>query len=143
MNDFSIKQAVEELIPFNQFMGIICEKAESGFARLRLPYRPEFIGNPRKQALHGGVLSMFVDTCAGTAVWSSCKTTDNIATIDMRVDYLRPVPPEDIIAEADVRLCGNRVANAHVVVFAASKPEKILAEGRCVYNIQRIRKKSD
>lgn len=128
---------LEQEIPFNKFMGLRVELAENGLARLFLPYRPEFTGDARRPALHGGILSTLIDTCGGVAVWTLCKVDDRIATIDMRVDYLRPAPQADLIAEAKVRLMGNRVGNAQTRIFRREEPDKIIAEGRAVYNIRR------
>ena len=133
----NIKEAVEEGIPFDKFLGVKVEHIEHGYAKLRLPFRPEFIGDPRRPALHGGVISMLIDTCGGTAVWASGDVEDRISTIDMRVDYLRPAGPEDLIAEARVKLLGNRVGNTSVIVYSASDPELIVAEGRAVYNVRK------
>ncbi|WP_320169584.1 PaaI family thioesterase [Maridesulfovibrio sp.] len=132
-----IKNVIEEKIPFDNFLGLKVECAGKNYARLRLPFRQEFIGDPRRPALHGGVISMLIDTCGGTAVWASGEINDRVATIDLRVDYLRPAPPEDIIAEARVKLLGNRVGNTQIIVFAASEPEVIIAEGRAVYNVRK------
>lgn len=132
-----IRHVIEQEIPFDRFLGLLVEEVRPGHARLRLPYRPEFIGDPRRPALHGGVISMLVDTCGGTAVWASCAVKDRVATIDMRVDYLRPADPADLIAVGEVKLLGNRVANAIVQVFSATNPELVIAEGRGVYNIRK------
>ena len=128
---------LEQEIPFNRHLGIRVEQAENGFARLFLPYRPEFTGDSRRPALHGGILSTLIDTCGGIAVWSCCRLQDRIATIDLRVDYLRPAPQADLLAEARVRLLGNRVGNVQTSVFTRKSPDKIIAEGRAVYNIRR------
>lgn len=128
---------LEQEIPFNRHLGIRVEQAENGFARLFLPYKPEFTGDSRRPALHGGILSTLIDTCGGIAVWSCCRLEDRIATIDMRVDYLRPAPQADLLAEARVRLLGNRVGNVQTSVFTRESPDKIIAEGRAVYNIRR------
>ncbi len=130
---------LEEEIPFNKFLGIRVENAENGFARLFLPYKPQFTGDARRPALHGGILSTLIDTCGGVAVWTCCQLDDRIATIDMRVDYLRPAPQADLLAESRVRLMGNRVGNVQTVVFARESPEDIIAEGRAVYNVRRHR----
>ncbi|MGE4293179.1 MAG: PaaI family thioesterase [Desulfovibrio sp.] len=124
-------------IPFHVLLGLRVEEIREGYARLRLPFRPEFIGDARRPALHGGLLSTLVDTCGGIAVWASGEPGDRVATIDLRVDYLRPAPAKDLLAEAQVRLMGNRVGNASVVIFAADDPETPLVEGRGVYNVRR------
>ncbi len=139
MQGINMQEVIEEGIPFDKFLGLKVEHIEHGFAKLRLPFREEFIGDPRRPALHGGVISMLIDTCGGSAVWASGNVEDRVATIDMRVDYLRPAGPEDLIAEARVRLLGSRVGNAQVIVYSASDPELIVAEGRAVYNVRKVK----
>ena len=108
-----------------------------GRVKLCIPFKPELVGDPRRPALHGGVLSTLVDVTGGFAVWTSCHLEDRIATIDLSVDYLRPAGAKDLFAEAEVRLLGNRVGNASVVLWSADEPEKHVAVGRAVYNIRR------
>ena len=133
----ALKRLVEEGLPFHKHLGILAEEFREGYARLRIPFRPELVGDPRRPALHGGVMSALADVCGGFAVWTSCRLEDRIATIDLGVDYLRPAPDRDLMAEATVRLLGNRVGNAHVVIYSAGEPEKHVAVGRAVYNIRR------
>jgi len=78
-----------------------------------------------------------VDVCAGFAVWTCCRLEDRIATIDLSVDYLRPALDRDLFAEATVRLLGNRVGNAHAVLWSEGAPDEHVAVGRAVYNIRR------
>jgi acyl-coenzyme A thioesterase PaaI-like protein len=53
------------------------------------------------------------------------------------VDYLRPATAKDLYAEATVRRLGNRVGNAHVVLWSVGDPDRHVAVGRAVYNIRR------
>jgi len=134
----SLRRFIEESIPFNVFLGLRLERIETGFARMQLPYRPEFVGDVRRPALHGGILSTLIDTCGGVAAWSHCSSDDRIATVDMRVDYLLPAPPADLAVEARVERLGNRVAVVSSVVHeAGDTARKAIAVGRAVYNIRR------
>ncbi len=142
LSNASLINFLEHKIPFNRYLGIKVETAANGSARLFLPYRPEFTGDARRPALHGGILSTLIDTCGGMAVWTCCRVEDRIATIDMRVDYLRPAPQEELVAESRVRLMGNRVGNVQTRVFTRESPDKIIAEGRAVYNIRRHKNQS-
>ncbi|MBG0777098.1 MAG: PaaI family thioesterase [Desulfovibrionaceae bacterium] len=135
LNDF--RDLVEHRIPFNAFLGVRVHSVEPGVCRLLMPFRDELLGDTRRGAIHGGVISMLVDTAGGCAVWSMCNMDDRIATIDLRVDYLKPAQNCDLIADASVKLLGNRVGNVHIQLYADGKPHRILAEGRAVYNIRR------
>jgi len=136
--DFEVlKQLAEEGLPFNKHLGIRVEELREGYARMRIPFRPELVGDSRRPALHGGVISTLADVCGGFAIWTSCRLDDRIATIDLGVDYLRPATAKDLYAEATVRLLGNRVGNAHVVLWSEGAPDQHVAVGRAVYNIRR------
>jgi uncharacterized protein (TIGR00369 family) len=130
---------MEQLIPYNRHLGIKVGALRPGFARLELPFRAEFIGNPLLPAIHGGVLSMLIDTCGGAAVWTQITIHDRVSTVDLRVDYLRPGPPRDLACEGTVLRTGNRVGVADMKVFAIDEPERIVACGKGVYNIRRPR----
>jgi uncharacterized protein (TIGR00369 family) len=133
----AFRELIEKGIPFNNYLGINLLELGDGQCRLLLPYRPELLGDGRRQALHGGVISALIDTCGGFAVWSMGSIQDRVATIDLRVDYLKPAVACDIIACSRIRLLGNRVGNVSTMVHAANSLETIIAEGRSVYNIRR------
>ena len=128
---------MEQRIPFNRFLGIQVKVLQDGFARMELPFRQEFIGDPIRPALHGGVVSTLVDTCGGCAVWTRVESLDRVATVDLRVDYLRPGPLADLACEATVVRAGNRVGVADMKLFAIEDPDRIIATGKGVYNIVR------
>ncbi|HDQ41110.1 MAG TPA: hotdog fold thioesterase [Desulfonatronum sp.] len=133
----AFRELIEEGIPFNKFLGIKLLQLGGGECKLLLPYREELVGDARRCAMHGGVLSTLIDTCGGFAVWCMGSLRDRIATIDLRVDYLKPAVASDIIAESRVKLLGNRVGNVYTAVWSVTDPQVILAEGRSVYNIRR------
>jgi len=137
MDFTTLSQIIEDGLPFNKLLGIKVVRIQEGNVSLRVPFRPELVGDARRPALHGGVLSTLVDVCGGFAVWSCCRLEDRLATIDLGIDYLRPAKAVDLYAEATVRLLGNRVGNAHVVLWSEGTPDEHVAVGRAVYNIRR------
>jgi uncharacterized protein (TIGR00369 family) len=131
-------QYFKDFIPFNRFLGIQLVAAEEGWVRLELPFREEFIGDASRPALHGGVISTLIDTCGGFAVFTSIPFGEKCSTIDLRVDYLSPGQPELLVAEGKVVRVGNRVGVVDIRCFQPSKPDKIVATGKGVYNIKRL-----
>lgn len=129
-------QFLNEQVPFHRFLGIEFLAADVGTARLRLPYRPEFIGDPLRPALHGGVLATLIDVACGAAVLSGIDLRDRCSTVDCRVDFLRPGQALDLYVEAKVVRTGNRVAAAHAVAHHGNPAEPV-ADGRAVYNVVR------
>jgi len=131
--DFFLKQ-----IPFNLHLGMTVDELEPGRCVLRIPFRPEFIGDPVRPALHGGVVSALADAAGGLAVLSTFDGPETgVSTVDLRVDYLRPGKLEDLICEAKVLRVGNRVAATTMVLHHGSL-EYVAAEGRGVYNLFRF-----
>ncbi len=126
-----------ESVPFMRFLGMRFETLEEGHALLRIPYRPELIGNPELPALHGGVISALLDTCGGAAVWTRIGKHDRVSTVDLRVDYLRPGRPEDLLGMARVIRVGNRVGVTELRAFQPGSQEEPIAIGTGVYNIHR------
>ena len=127
---------MESASPYNRFLGIRVETLGSGRALLWLTPRPEFVGDPRRGSIHGGVLSALVDTAAGAAAWSTLEPLeDAVSTVDLRIDYLEPATVgADLRAEAQVRRKGNRVCHASVDITQGGT---LIATGTGVYNIYR------
>lgn len=148
-----LRRFFEEEIPFNRFLGLRLEIAGRGDISIRLPFRPDFIGDPFRPALHGGTISTLIDTAGGAAVYTAIDPTDRVSTVDMRVDYLQPGAPADIWAEAQVIRLGGHIGVARVQVWqegadqrvAAARTKgvaldrRLVAEGTGVYAIKRGR----
>ncbi len=132
-----IRAFFNEAIPFNRFLGMELLDLGSGVARMRLPFRPELVGDPFRPALHGGVIATLLDATGGAAVWSTLGLSDRVSTIDIRVDYLRPARLEDLVAEGVVRRVGNRVGVASIRAFHPSLPDETVAEAMGVFSVRR------
>lgn len=136
--DFTPEQLLEIMehhVPFNRYLGLRGESIGAGRAVLVLPVRPEFVGDPRRPALHGGVLSTLIDTAGGLAAWSALGAGESVSTVDLRVDYLEPAGlGHPLRAEAELVRKGNRVCHVRVTV---TQGDMLVAEGRAVYNIHR------
>ena len=131
----TLKQVMEELIPFNKFLGVRAEVTR-GRVCLEIPFRPELIGDPLRQSLHGGVLSALADAAGGAVVWSALdEPRARVSTIDMRIDYLRPGKREPIVAEATLVRLGRRLGVADMRLFHPSAPADTIATGKAVYNV--------
>ncbi len=136
---------MEELIPFNRLLGLKVELLAEGHCVLRVPWRDELTGDPFRPAVHGGVLSMLVDTAGGLACFSKLTSRkDRVSTVDLRIDYLRPAHGQDLRCEGRVVRMGNRVAVARMAVFAGeiladhdAKEAAAIATGQAVYNVVR------
>lgn len=87
-------------IPHVQELGVTVDYAVRGAVAVRLPYHERLVGNPETGVLHGGVITTLVDTVCGIAVYSALPALVPIATLDLRIDYLKPATPgRDLVAE--------------------------------------------
>ena len=138
-----LRQVFEEGVAFNRVLGLKVESLDVDAPKLRFDMKPELIGNPRRQILHGGVISAVLDVAAGFAIHlavAKLKDEDpergdfpNIGTIDLRVDYLRPGRGNFFIATARVVRLGNRVAVAHTEM--ANDDGELIATGGAAYMV--------
>jgi uncharacterized protein (TIGR00369 family) len=135
-----ILQFMEEVVPFNKLLGVRGESVTRGRAVLTVPVREELVGDPRRPALHGGVLSALIDAAGGLAAWSALADAESVSTVDLLVDYLEPAGlGAPLRADAKLVRKGNRVCHVRVSV---SQDGVVVAEGRAVYNIHRRLTKS-
>jgi uncharacterized protein (TIGR00369 family) len=89
------------LTPFIASIGGEILEMGGGAARARLPYGPKLVGDPDTGIVHGGVVTALLDHMGGAAVMSALKTPVPIATLDLRIDYMKPAAAgADIFAEA-------------------------------------------
>jgi uncharacterized protein (TIGR00369 family) len=79
--------------PHMRALGLRFVAADSGLVVGMVPYRPELVGDPRTGVLHGGVVTTLLDSTGGAAVISALRVPMPIATLDLRIDYLRPSTP--------------------------------------------------
>jgi len=128
---------IEKSIPFNAFLGVRVTRIEKGMIRMEVPWRDEFIGDPVRPAMHGGVISALADAAGGFAVWAAVDPERmRVSTIDLRVDYLRPGKAEDLIAEGEVLRVGGQVGVADMRVFHRSDEQQTVATAKGVYAIR-------
>ena len=59
---------------------------------LSLPWREQLVGVPESGILASGAIVSLIDTCAGMSVWIARGHFRPMATLDLRIDYLKPAP---------------------------------------------------
>jgi uncharacterized protein (TIGR00369 family) len=137
-----MRQVFEEIVPFNRVLGLKIESIDPAAPKIRFDMRPDLVGNPLRQILHGGVISAVLDVTAGLAIQLALlkQGSDrsgggvkfpNIGTIDLHVDYLRPGRGQYFIATGRVVRLGNRIAVAHMEL--ANDTGDLIATGGAAY----------
>lgn len=92
-----------EAIPHARALSMQFVELGDGFAEISMPWNERLVGNPATGVIAGGAVSTLMDTCSGAAVMSHPDAPGGTATLDLRIDYMRPATPgQAISARAEV-----------------------------------------
>ena len=136
-----MRKVMESLIPFNKHLGLKVESFDPAAPKLRFDMRPELVGNPTRQILHGGVISATLDVAGGFVIMLNLAADmeevptsfPNMGTIDLRVDYLRPGRGKYFVATARIVRKGSRIAVTHMELH--NDAGELIATGGAAYVI--------
>src|SRR5690349_4791888 len=109
---FALIRDVMERIPFNQVLGVKLSRLHQDGVSLRCKVRKELLNS--QGALHGGVAASLADVAVGVAISRHCGGTRPVSTVELKVNYLRPVREGTLFARAHLlrvgaTLCVGRV----------------------------------
>ena len=97
-------------------------------AILKVPYREELVGDPNTGVIAGGVVTTLLDHASGQAVHAAMEQFTSIATLDLRIDYMRPAEPgRDILARAHCYKLTRSVAFVRAVAYEDDPDDPIAA----------------
>lgn len=109
-------------------LGFTLESVEGTTVRLHTPYRADLVGDPETGVLAGGLVTTMLDHIGGLAVWVAIGGFQPIATLDLRVDYMRAARPhEDLIAEAICYRLTRNIAFVRAWAFETSPDDPVAA----------------
>lgn len=88
--------------PFAQLLKIKPLDHEKGRVRLTAFFDDSLVGSVEDGFVHGGVITTLLDNASGLSIATALDTPMSMATLDLRIDYMRPADPgRDIIGEAE------------------------------------------
>lgn len=113
----------EEKVPFNRLLGVKVDGISEESVRMKLEMRDDFVGHFVHRVLHGGVTAAVLDVTGGLAAFvgtlnkikhlpldEQVQRFNNLGTIDLRIDYLRPGRGRWFLATAYILRIGSKVA---------------------------------
>ncbi len=103
MSDFNTAPLPERMLmaPHADALGLSLVSIEKGRGVMSAPWREELVGDPETEVIASGVVTALIDHTCGLAINSAMGELTPIATLDLRIDYLRPAAPRTgVTAEA-------------------------------------------
>jgi len=112
------RQDMVSYVPHANYLGIRAVEMGAGYAICSLPYREELIGDPVRRVVFGGAITTLIDHASGIAVACALEELTAIATIDLRVDYLRTAAPgRDLYTRSECYHVTRNVAFVRAVAY--------------------------
>tara|TARA_B100000678_G_scaffold275520_1_gene267528 strand:- start:5757 stop:6239 length:483 start_codon:yes stop_codon:yes gene_type:complete len=115
-------------VPYARTLGFELVDLEPGRAVAKAPYKEETIGDIETGIIHGGVITALLDNVSGVSVIAALQEMKSTATLDLRIDYMRPADVgRDIIAEAKCYHMTRTVAFTRAWAYHDNKDRVIAA----------------
>lgn len=135
-------RAMVQWTPHGRALGLELTRVEPGRVWGRAPYRADLVGDPGTGVIAGGVVTSFLDQLCGMAAVAAMRSPGPLATIDIRIDYLRAAQPgRDVLAEARCTKIGRNIAFVRAVAYEDTPDDPIAnATSTFMVNIEAQRK---
>ena len=101
-----------------ELLGFDVESVHDGRAIFRLDVRPKH--TQIHGVVHGGILAALADTTAAIAAYTAVPRGAELATLELKINYLEPVPGGRIKADARVLRTGRNFVVTECEIFNQS-----------------------
>jgi acyl-CoA thioesterase len=117
--------------PFWSLLGLELVAVKKGWAKIRLPFS-EKLANGIGSA-HGGAIFSPADSAIGMALVGLLNKDETVSTLEMKINFLKPLTGGEIVAEAKIIHRGTMTAIGDVEVRDEDK--NLVAKGLATYAI--------
>jgi len=101
---------------FIHHVGLAIESAADGKSRLTLELAPHHLNGVG--IVHGGVLFTLADTGMGAAIYPQLAEGNYCATVEIKINYFKPVSAGTLVCTSEVVHQGRTLANVDSAVYA-------------------------
>lgn len=101
--------------PFAELIDLRVEEQRAGFSRLSLVVTMDHL-NPHR-VVHGAVIYALADTGMGTALYPTLAEGEICATIEIKINYFKPIVAGCLTCTTEIVNRGRTVANLESRVF--------------------------
>lgn len=116
--------------PYHQWLGFEVTALKHDGIEVRVPWREELVSNPRRQAVHGGVLAALIDATAAYAI--TARLGISVPTVDLRCDYHAVAHSGGmLVVRSRVLSLGRTLASAEAQIV--DERDVLVASGRGTY----------
>lgn len=115
--------------PYWDLIGLNEIELKDGTSIIELPIKHEI--TQRRGTVHGGVLASMIDAAVGASIRS--LSLDSQATVELKINYIRPAMGEKLIGKGTVINKGKTLAVGEAKIF--NDDGKIVASGTATYMI--------
>lgn len=113
-------------IPHGRQLGMRIVAVESNALIAELPYQESVIGHPEAGFVHGGAVTVLIDQTCGSVASLAFSPPALVATLDLRMDWLRPARPGlPIYARAECVSVKRQVAFVRATAYHEGRGEPI------------------
>ena len=117
-------QEMASYTPHARRLGLRVVETGPGFGICALPFREELIGDPVRRVIFGGAITTLIDHTSGLAVACALEELTSVATIDLRVDYLRAAKSDvELFARAECYRVTRNVAFVRALAYENSSDD--------------------
>lgn len=127
----------------SQALGFELVSSEKGVGAMRVPFREDLVGDPEHGVIAGGVITTLLDQTCGLAIRaamtekaegaSEAGRMGSMATLDLRIDYMRPARPgAGVVGRAHCYKITRSIAFVRAVAFE-DDPEDPIATAQAAF----------
>lgn len=120
--------------PFAELIDLRIEEQRAGFSRLDLTVNADHL-NPHR-VVHGAVVYALADTGMGAALYPTLAEGEICATIEIKINYFKPVAEGTLSCRTELVNRGKTIANLEAKVYLG---DQLVAQANGNYAIFRPR----